>query len=610
MKALLKKTILFLVTCVMLMSSFAVNAEVTGNTSEALKYNTRVLLKGKLDGYTTADGDKRVGILITHKTTGKIGFIDETSVDIKGEYKFIFDFTDDIEQYNINLTYAGENVNTTVETATVNEIISFDTSIVADDTSADITARIKNPLFLKENSDAIIAFYDAEGKLIDVTFYNVSINGSSNQTREINDVTIPENAKKIKAYCMKDITSLIPLGKASSADLKSYAYDMLFDENGNPKSADSGDLNILCIGGSLTAGDSSYDGDGEIANISKWPNKVAINYFKEKFPNKTLNLYNAGVGGTRSNFANYRFYDHVLSKNPDVVFIEFAVNDASVTGSENGQNTVRESMENLFVRLKKLSKQPIIISVITPSPWVTDQSKTNYDNSVAIHKEVADYHNVGYVDITPYLNSKMEETGNPLTYYYPDGNVHPLGTGYELFAEAIVSALNERPENYFKKFDTNIPLQYIEKIDDFKMIFQNDSRITYFGEWTEHNEEYTNTENPSLTIPASRFKYPWAYSGVRQSTKKGSGFEIKTTASKLAIMYLTSNQKNDTVEFEYYIDGVKAGSSTLTTLNSSMYYSATSNPINLPADGNEHTFKFVLTNDAPVFRFVNIAVCE
>ena len=53
-----------------------------------------------------------------------------------------------------------------------------------------------------------------------------------------------------------------------------------------------------------------------------------------------MNFYNAGIGGTGSDFGITRLYDDVVSRDPDIVFVEFSVNDRAIY-NESGQRTLQ-----------------------------------------------------------------------------------------------------------------------------------------------------------------------------------------------------------------------------------------------------------------------------
>lgn len=83
--------------------------------------------------------------------------------------------------------------------------------------------------------------------------------------------------------------------------------------------ADKSEINCVAIGGSITAA-------GGIS--ASWGSKVST-WLGEK-TGKKVNFYNAGIGGTGSDFGITRLYDDVVSRDPDIVFVEFSVNDRAI----------------------------------------------------------------------------------------------------------------------------------------------------------------------------------------------------------------------------------------------------------------------------------------
>jgi hypothetical protein len=78
--------------------------------------------------------------------------------------------------------------------------------------------------------------------------------------------------------------------------------------------ASKGDaIKVAYLGGSITAQDG-------------WRVK-SLEWFKQRFPKASFSEINAAIGGTASDFGAFRVGDQVLKYNPDLVFMEFAVND-------------------------------------------------------------------------------------------------------------------------------------------------------------------------------------------------------------------------------------------------------------------------------------------
>lgn len=86
------------------------------------------------------------------------------------------------------------------------------------------------------------------------------------------------------------------------------------------KAAAGGEVVIGYLGGSITQGASSTSPQfGFASRVTEW--------WKSTFPTASINEINAGIGATGTYVALHRVQDDVLQHNPDVVFVDFAVND-------------------------------------------------------------------------------------------------------------------------------------------------------------------------------------------------------------------------------------------------------------------------------------------
>ena len=127
-----------------------------------------------------------------------------------------------------------------------------------------------------------------------------------------------------------------------------------------PAAAASGDyfidretLNVVYLGGSIT------EGAGASSNTLCWASLITEK-LKERFPQKEIAAHNAGIGGTGSNFGLYRLQRDVCSYEPDLVFVEFAVNDRS-----EAKEYTQKHMEGIVRQLLALPKTPAIVFVYT-----------------------------------------------------------------------------------------------------------------------------------------------------------------------------------------------------------------------------------------------------
>jgi lysophospholipase L1-like esterase len=85
-------------------------------------------------------------------------------------------------------------------------------------------------------------------------------------------------------------------------------------------------ITLGVIGGSITCGAIASSPDrGYVATVLRW--------WRARFPRSETRLVNAGLSGTGSLLGTFRVQHDLLAAEPDVVIVEFAVNDAWVDGA-------------------------------------------------------------------------------------------------------------------------------------------------------------------------------------------------------------------------------------------------------------------------------------
>jgi hypothetical protein len=133
-------------------------------------------------------------------------------------------------------------------------------------------------------------------------------------------------------------TDIVARSQLSTGDLGRLAKVFAKARRGEP-------IKLGVIGGSITAGaiasspDNSYSG-------------LLLAWWRKRFPKCEIDLINAGVGGTGSMYGALRAGRDLLSGAPDLVVIEFAVNDNWTDG---------EAYEGLVRQILAQPNQPAVI---------------------------------------------------------------------------------------------------------------------------------------------------------------------------------------------------------------------------------------------------------
>ena len=95
---------------------------------------------------------------------------------------------------------------------------------------------------------------------------------------------------------------------------------------------------VAFIGGSITEGAKATAKERRyIENVGNW--------WRKNFPKAQIEVLNAGIGATGSSFGALRVQRDVLSRNPDVLVVEFAVNDANTEiNAQTYEGLIRQAL--------------------------------------------------------------------------------------------------------------------------------------------------------------------------------------------------------------------------------------------------------------------------
>ena len=184
-------------------------------------------------------------------------------------------------------------------------------------------------------------------------------------------------------------------------------------------------FNVAFFGGSIT------EGAGASCYEKSWAGRFTA-WLDEKFPNCRINGIQASIGGTSSSLGVFRCDKDVLSKDPDLVFIEFAVNDH---GTDN--DIVINNNESILRKIHAHNPNADVIFVYTTTQGIADDIK----EGVAFESKnstitVAKHYSVMDIDIGQALIDEVAANCGAWKDYLGD-SVHPTDKGHELYFEAV-----------------------------------------------------------------------------------------------------------------------------------------------------------------------------
>ena len=203
------------------------------------------------------------------------------------------------------------------------------------------------------------------------------------------------------------------------------------------KAENGEDITIAFLGGSITQGcNSTIYEKCYVRRVYKW--------FENKFTNIKVNYINAGVGATGSLIGVHRAEKQVLSKNPDIVFVDAAVND-------NDEYYCKASYESEIRKLLSSECKPAVVEV-----FMTMVNGVNYqDQQIKIGK----HYNLPMISFKETAKELVDNHNLKWNDLLTD-EVHPNDDGHEIIANLLISFLEDVYNEY------NISEKYIEIIDN------------------------------------------------------------------------------------------------------------------------------------------------
>ena len=348
------------------------------------------------------------------------------------------------------------------------------------------------------------------------------------------------------------------------------------------------------IGGSLTEGGSEW-----IAAVKE--------VYEKKYPDKVIKTINAGIGGTGSSMGASRYKKDILAYEPDVVYVEFAVNDR---WSETKEDAAW-AMESIIRQSLKAKTVPNMVILYTPIAMdkTADQYK-RWEKVVGWHQEVADHYGVPTINIYDYMYNNFKKSTNYKDYlsYLKQWYTTPYDEGYDVHGgySQYAAAIVEKLEGDFKEYNVkpkNASLYINEQADNkYKWTWANSDKITYTKNWTLYTSAPV-TVGDKQDIGAKYFDGLYFPNGIQQTVTNGEKFVYNTTPG-IEQIYLSHISSNKGATATVKLDGKEIGTWTCNSEYHGMNY--TTSKFDVPNDGKSH--KLMVTVDGidkenTVFRF-------
>lgn len=204
-------------------------------------------------------------------------------------------------------------------------------------------------------------------------------------------------------------------------------------------------LVVVFFGGSLTWGAQSTDPQRTSYRA------LVCERLKKTYPKARFEFWDSAIGGTGSQLGAFRLDRDVLAHKPDLVFLDFTINDDPYTTPPDQDRLA--SYESLVRRMVQAGI-PLVQVILPAKQDVLPNPKPRPLDPK--HKEIAQAYGLPIADAVALVQSRVAEgkaTPDQLWDAAPDAT-HPGDAGYALYAEVAWQAFEQAIE---QKTQSRVP---------------------------------------------------------------------------------------------------------------------------------------------------------
>jgi lysophospholipase L1-like esterase len=186
-------------------------------------------------------------------------------------------------------------------------------------------------------------------------------------------------------------------------------------------------INLVFHGHSVPAG---YFKTPVVNTLASYPYLV-LKDLKSAYPMTVVNVINTSIGGEHSESGLKRFEADVLTHKPDVLFIDYALNDRGM-----GLERAKIAWEKM---IRLALEKNIKVILLTPSPDQRVDIKDDLsilDQHANQIKELAKNFQIGLIDTYALYKNKVK-SGSNLVDYMSQVN-HPNEKGHQMITDEIM----------------------------------------------------------------------------------------------------------------------------------------------------------------------------
>ncbi|MBP3858156.1 MAG: SGNH/GDSL hydrolase family protein [Ruminiclostridium sp.] len=242
------------------------------------------------------------------------------------------------------------------------------------------------------------------------------------------------------------------------------------------KKAQAGEpITVAYLGGSIT--------QGSTAGPTTCYAYLTTEWLKEQFPKSDITYVNAGIGATGSYIGVFRTDRDVLSKSPDLVFVDFSVNDTT----EHTERNIA-SYDGVLRKLWAAESKPAIVTIA-----MTQDNGTSFQEYHSAVCEAYDIPMISYHDAILDVIDKGHIKWKDIS----DDNIHPNTVGHTVLTQIVTSYLEKvlsELDSIDTEHESDFSVPYAtDKYATASLIVPGDPQVTNETGWDNMaNENFGN----------------------------------------------------------------------------------------------------------------------
>ncbi len=208
------------------------------------------------------------------------------------------------------------------------------------------------------------------------------------------------------------------------------------------KMARDGEVRIGYLGGSITA-------------QPGWRVKT-LQWFQQQYPNVKVSEINAAIGGTGSMLGAFRLQQDVLQHHPDLLFVEFAVNDSGTS-----PQSLTQTMEGIVRQTWLADPNTDICFVYTLTENMLPELQAGkFPRAASVMEQVADHYGIPSIHMGMEV-ARLEKEGKLIfsapkpdrsdrdsaashKIYFSEDGVHPYtDSGHQVYFDVIARSFRK-----------------------------------------------------------------------------------------------------------------------------------------------------------------------